>query len=101
MSFWENKVTTMDAKIGHGSKGSAHFTAERRVYRIRLRGELDPIWINALDPLSQTTTRDCTLLEVLVDQSALRALLNRLWDLNRDVLSVAVVPAPEPQNGGK
>ncbi len=42
----------------------------------------------AFDPISFSSSDRVTMIEVLADQAALRGILNRLWDLNLDILSV-------------
>jgi hypothetical protein len=62
-------------------------------YRIRLLGELNPLWSTWLNGLkvthiagsAQSETEVCGLVG---DQVALRSLLNRMWDLNLTILSV-------------
>ena len=70
---------------------------ERRTYRITVRGHLDGSWEDWLSGMSISAgrTNDGTLVTTLtgpvVDQSALRGLRNRLWDLNLTLISVTSV----------
>lgn len=72
-----------------------------RFYRITVEGKIDPSWSDWLGGMQLATRKEAndmtvtTLIGVLVDQVALRGLLNRLWDLNLFVRSVEQAdPAP-------
>jgi|APSaa5957512622_1039677.scaffolds.fasta_scaffold210140_2 hypothetical protein len=60
------------------------------IYRIKVVGKLHPSWdewLNYMDIRYDET--GATIIEGAVpDQSALRGLLNRIWDLNLTVISV-------------
>ena len=64
------------------------------VYRITVQGRLDEAWSEWLTGLALTTTMDehgaivTTLTGEVVDQAALRGLLNRLWDWNLTLIAV-------------
>ena len=64
------------------------------VYRITVQGRLDKAWSEWLTGLALTTTTDehgaivTTLTGEVVDQAALRGLLNRLWDWNLTLIAV-------------
>jgi hypothetical protein len=64
------------------------------IYRIRVHGKLDPRWSEWLASMSIVSDRTTdgrpavVLTGQLPDQAALRGVLNRLWDLNLDVVSV-------------
>jgi hypothetical protein len=75
-------------------------TARRRAYRIELRGQVDEAWVAAFDPTSYSSSDGVTSFEVQADQAALRGILNRLWDLNLDILSVIEVARSTVRNGG-
>lgn len=77
-----------------GSKRNVPKAAQRRHYRIELRGHIDQAWMAAFEPTSFSSSSQVTLLDVLADQAALRGILNRLWDLNLDVLSVVEISGP-------
>ena len=65
-----------------------------RGYRITVEGKIDPSWSDWLGGMQLVTRKEAagmpitTLSGVLIDQAALRGLLNRLWDLNLVVRSV-------------
>ena len=72
-----------------------------RFYRITVEAKIDPSWSDWLGGMQLATRKEAddmtvtTLSGVLIDQAALRGLLNRLWDLNLVVRSVEQVdPAP-------
>jgi hypothetical protein len=82
---------------------SAPHNNAQAVYEIQVEEELDQTWEGWLDGLAirpapagaQPTARDdrartaCTLLTgTVADQSALRGMLCRLWDLNLTIVSV-------------
>jgi hypothetical protein len=59
------------------------------VYEIRLRGQINKDWVDWLDGMSISYEGADTILRgKIVDQSALRGILTRIWDLNRTVISV-------------
>ena len=64
------------------------------VYQIIVKGELDPSWSDWLDGFKiargVTPSGACrTLLAgAIADQASLRGLLNRLWDLNLEIVAV-------------
>jgi hypothetical protein len=75
-------------------------------YQIEVRGKLDESWTRWLDgmAIARTHARDGTPIVVLsgpvADQSALRGLLSRLWDLNLTILALRrVTPPDEPERG--
>lgn len=62
-------------------------------YIIRLRGQLDTQWSQWFDGLEITDGYEegadiTTLRGPVRDQSALRGILNKIWDLNLELLSV-------------
>jgi len=65
-----------------------------RTYQITVEGKIDPSWSDWLGGLQLISRKEAddmtvtTLSGVLIDQAALRGLLNRLWDLNLVVRSV-------------
>ncbi|MCL4559956.1 MAG: hypothetical protein M1281_04985 [Chloroflexi bacterium] len=74
------------------SKGTLHrptknipLTAQRRYFRIEVRGQVDKGWMAAFDPISFSSSDSATMIEVLADQAALRGILNRMWDINLDL----------------
>ena len=71
------------------------------VYEIRVQGELDRGWEEWLSGLSVThkhsgeRQRTTTLTGQVADQSALRGILCKLWDLNLTLLSVRRIEQEE------
>ncbi|UCF96869.1 MAG: hypothetical protein JSV89_17070 [Spirochaetaceae bacterium] len=65
-----------------------------QVYRIRVQGHLDPGWSKWLGDMTIVCEQPaegspCTVLAgPVTDQTALRGILTRLWDLNLDIISV-------------
>lgn len=62
-------------------------------YQITVQGPLDPEWAEWLHDLTITSAEGdgppvTTLTGPVVDQVALRGILNKLWDLNLTVLSM-------------
>jgi hypothetical protein len=68
-----------------------------RYYRITVEGKIDATWSEWLGGMRLVSQKeaDCvqvtTLSGVLIDQAALRSLLNRIWDLNLVLRSVQEV----------
>jgi hypothetical protein len=59
------------------------------VYQIKIQGRLDESWTGWLNGMTITSGDDITTLTgAVADQSALRGILTRLWDLNLDLISV-------------
>ncbi len=59
------------------------------VYQIKVLGKLDESWSGWLDGMTVTSDGDTTTLTgAIADQSALRGILTRLWDLNLALISV-------------
>lgn len=66
-----------------------HATDRQPVYQITLRGTLDESWSGWLSGMRITSSEMMTTITgAIADQSALRGILCRLWDLNLDVISV-------------
>jgi hypothetical protein len=63
---------------------------------ITVRGQVAPHWSRWLEGLQlsyRTTGEDGTMTDLngtLADQSALQGVLNRVWNLNRTILSVRI-----------
>ena len=67
------------------------------VYRIKLKGRLDPSWSNWFEPLAIAAAGDASVLTgPVADQAALHGLLNRIRDLNLTLLSVERLEPGEP-----
>ncbi len=68
-------------------------------YRIRVRGTLDPAWLDSfcgLRILSSAQERDVTILTgTLPDQAALLGVLNALYDLQVPLLSIVNIDEEE------
>lgn len=67
-------------------------------YEIKVRGELDGAWAGTFEGMTlavegqETAHPITTLAGPMADQSALRGMLNRLWDLNLTLISVRCCP---------
>jgi hypothetical protein len=67
-----------------------------------IQGELDESWTNWLNGFVITTERDADgvsisyLTGIITDQSALRGILTRIWDMNLTLISVSRTPARVP-----
>ncbi len=76
--------------------------SQASMYRIVVQGLLDGSWSEWLGgpSLAARSTEDGSCVTLLagpvVDQPALRGILNRLWDLNLILISVNRVPADPP-----
>jgi len=76
-------------------KNQSPFTS--RSYRITVEGKIDQSWSSWLGDMKLVSRKEAdgmfvtTLSGVLIDQAALRGLLNRLWDLNLVLRSVEQV----------
>lgn len=70
------------------------------LYEIRVDGLLHERWSEWLDGLSLRLDQNETVLTAAVpDQAALRGLLNRIWDLNLEVISLSRLPAKAGSGG--
>ena len=59
------------------------------IYQVKMRGELDASWSAWFGNMTITFDGDMTTLTgAVADQSALRGILTKLWDLNLDLISV-------------
>lgn len=69
----------------HGSGSQAH-------YRIKVEGCISPEWSAWLNGLAISLESELTPITVIdgmvVDQAHLRGLLNKLWDLNLNLVSL-------------
>jgi hypothetical protein len=71
---------------------------ERVAYQIKVQGKLDARWSDWFSGLKVTVERQSPLVTMLVgviDQSALRGILNKIWDLNLALISVTPIEADE------
>jgi hypothetical protein len=68
-----------------------------RYYQITVEGKIAPSWSDWLEGMQLTSQKEAigvqttTLSGIIVDQTALRGLLNRLWDLNLVLCSIQQV----------
>ncbi len=75
-----------------------------RCYRIVVEGKIDPSWSDWLGNMQLVSREEAndmiltTLSGILIDQAALRGLLNRLWDLNLILRSVEQVDLTPTSN---
>lgn len=71
-----------------------------RYYQITVEGKIDPSWSDWLDGMQCVSQKEAddkqvtTLSGLMVDQAALRGLLDRLWDLNLILRSVQQLTQP-------
>jgi len=75
-------------------------SSERSLYEIRIQGELDGRWSEWFNGIEITmehsgdrlplTTLNCPVM----DQAKLRGVLNKIWDLNLNLVSLRQVPDP-------
>ena len=76
-----------------------------KIYQIKICGHLEELWISWFKPMEITRSRDgsgrqITALTGLVsDQSELRGLLTKIWDLNMELLSLKQIDQ-ESLSGG-
>ena len=72
------------------------------VYEINVQGQIDESWSGWFTGLSICSRNGnpplTTLVGPVIDQVALRAILNRIWDLNLDLISVNLVSAEHTHN---
>jgi hypothetical protein len=82
----------------------------RAIYEIQVQGKLDEGWEECFDGLAATLRYasgqplTTTLIGPVADQSALRGILCKLWDLNLTLISVRRIEADgkeEQENDGK
>lgn len=71
-------------------------------YQIKVQGELDESWTDWLDGFTIASEHDADgvpiscLTGAIADQSALRGILTRIWDMNLTLLSVSRTNASTP-----
>lgn len=64
-------------------------TDEQAVYQIKVQGKLDEKWSDWFNGMTVTFESDITTLTgAVVDQAALRGILDKIWDLNLTLISV-------------
>jgi hypothetical protein len=75
-------------------------------YQIRVQGSLDESWSDWFDGMSVVAERGSdespitTLTGVVADQSALRGILEKVWNLNLTLFSVTRIEVDPQQAGG-
>jgi hypothetical protein len=86
---------TMDA-ANKGDAMAKEKVGERVAYRIRVQGKLDDCWSEWFSGLTITVESESppvTELIGVIDQPALRGILNKIWDLNLALVSVMPIEA--------
>lgn len=69
---------------------------ERVAYQIKVRGRLDERWsdwFSGLTVVVESESPPITTLVGLIDQAGLRGVLNKLWDLNLNLISIVPIEA--------
>ncbi len=69
-------------------------------YRIEVRGAIGTAWAAGLEDAVIEQHADRSLIDIRVDQAALRGLLCRLWDLNFIVIAVNRMDVEAQRTGG-
>jgi hypothetical protein len=65
---------------------------EKSVYQIKVQGQLDEHWSAWLNGMTLIFEDEATILTgAIADQSALRGILTKLWDLNLELISVTQI----------
>jgi len=75
-----------------------HQVEGQAVYQIRVQGRLDERWSDWFSGLTVTVESENPLVTTMVgviDQAALRGILNKIWDLNLALISVTPIRADE------
>jgi hypothetical protein len=64
-------------------------TNEQAIYQIKIQGRLDKGWSEWFNEMTVTFESDITTLTgPVVDQAALRGILDKIWDLNLMLISI-------------
>ena len=64
-------------------------TNKQTIYQIKMQGKLDEKWSDWFNEMTVTLESDITTLTgAVVDQAALRGILDKVWDLNLTLISV-------------
>jgi hypothetical protein len=75
---------------------------QAEVYQILIRGQLDPQWSSWFEDLSVVQVEGehgiTCLAGPVRDQVALRGILNKLWDLNLELVSVQLMEEKDKQD---
>jgi len=84
---------------------STNKTKEPKTYQITIKGELNEKWADWLDGFvikldnQNGVEQDTVVTAAVPDQAALRGLLNKLWDLNLNLISVILYTEDGGANG--
>lgn len=84
----------------HEKAKSSFCQGEGSPYEIQIHGELDERWSDWFDGIEVTIEHTCdhlpltTLKCPAMDQTKLRGILNKIWDLNLNLISVREVHDP-------
>ena len=80
-----------------GHKGKSDIPPLQAVYCITVQGRVDPHWSEWSSGMTLSAGGPDTtaLTGPVADQTALRGVLNRLWDLNLTLISVVRLPPAE------
>ena len=69
---------------------------EPQIIQIKVQGRLDDSWSDWFEGMAISFDQDSgTLTGMIVDQVALRTVLNKLWDLNLTLISVNRIAGEE------
>lgn len=70
------------------------------LYSIQVRGQLDERWLNWFDEVTLTPQpeSEVTIIHAVLDQSGLRGILNRIFDLGIELLAVQAAPISSNPN---
>jgi hypothetical protein len=76
-----------------------HTVDEQAFYQIKVQGNLDERWSDWFSGLTvivgaESETPPVTTLTGSMDQATLRGILNKIWDLNLTLISVAPIKDP-------
>jgi hypothetical protein len=63
--------------------------SEQAIYEIKVQGRLDDGWSEWFNEMTVTSESNVTTLSgAVVDQAALRGILDKIWDLNLMLISI-------------
>ncbi len=103
MKAAESRMMMVHPVINPGLAASRSLRlAQPARYRIKVQGWLEPDWSDWLEGLEITTVREAEAPPVtvltgnLADQAALHGVLFRLYNMGLPLLSVELLPPPEP-----
>ena len=67
----------------------------KTLYQIEIKGNLDDgwsSWFNRFELSYQEQKESTILIGQITDQAELRGIVNKLWDLNKSIISVCQLP---------